>query len=376
MTKRQYLISGVLTLLILLIGAFAFQRFKAQKESTVSDKSTEETKSNIRLVETASFTSATLPSKIDIDGRVSAYEQINIMPEVTGKLLPANKTYKTGSYFEKGDLLFNIEKNDETYSLYAQRSTLLNAITQIMPDLKFDYPSAFTQWDNYLQQFSVEKNTAPLPTAQTDSEKYFIAGKNIYNLYYTIKAQEDRLKNHQIYAPFSGVMLNINAFPGSLVSPGMTLANIMNTSRYEMIAPVAMDKIAFIKPGQQLTLSSSVLDKTYKGTVQRVSRQIDQSTQSVPVYISVQGTGLKDGIFLEGTLQGNALKDVVEIPRDIMLDQEHIYIVQDDQVAKKAIEIVSRTDESLMVKGIDPSDKVVIAGINNLYVGQQVNESN
>lgn len=369
MQKRQWLISGILTLVILLGAALGFQTLKAKKQSTVSEAKPEVV---IREVDVAQFTPTTLSSEISLDGRLSAYEKVSLGSEVTGRLLSTGKNHKVGSYFSKGDVLFQVANSDERLALYAQRSSLLNAITQIMPDLKFDHPASFDTWKRYLDEMDVEKSLKELPQAQTDKEKYYIAGKNIYNLYYNIKSVEDRMGNYNIYAPFSGVFLSVNAYPGSLVTPGMNLGQLMNTSRFEMVAPIAMDDIKYVSNGQKVSLFSESLGKNWSGTVSRVSNQIDQATQSIPVYISVTGKGLRDGVFLKGTLEGKSLEGVCEIPRSVIVDQNHVWIYQEGKSVKKKLEIVARKDQKIIVKGLDETDRVITSGVNNIYNGQEL----
>ena len=181
MTKIQVIISGVVSFLILVAAGVVSQIFRAQKKSTVSDAPP---KQELAVVTTQTFPVEDVQSKIDIDGRLNAYEKIDLSAEVTGRLLPISKSWKEGSYFQKGELLFQINSEDQRFSLYAQRSNLMNAITQIMPDLKFDYPASFDKWKRYLDAFDVERSTPKLPQVTDEQEKYFVAGKNIYNIYY------------------------------------------------------------------------------------------------------------------------------------------------------------------------------------------------
>jgi membrane fusion protein (multidrug efflux system) len=112
-------------------------------------------------------------------------------------------------------LIFNIDDTDAKYNLLALRSNLLTSITQMMPDLKFDYPDAFKRWKSYLDVFDVTQSIPALPEIQNEQVKYYVAGRSILNQYYSIKSQEDRLSDHRIYAPFSGIVTASNVSPGS-----------------------------------------------------------------------------------------------------------------------------------------------------------------
>lgn len=370
MKKRQWIISLVVTILLVGLAAFAFQVMKSKKESTVSD--VKEIKQEIRKIKTSQFETQNIKSSIAIDGRLNAYEKVDLFSEVTGRLLDGSNRYREGSFFSEGDILFQMDNRDDQFNLYAQRSSLLNAITQIMPDIKFDYPESFQKWKSYLDQFNVEQSVRPLPVVSNEKEKYYISGKNIYNQYYTIKSMEDRMSNYSISAPFSGVFLSVNKFPGSLVSPGAPLGRIMNTSQFELVATVGMSDLKYVKPGQRVELFSEELGKKWNGTVSRIAKQIDQSTQSIPLYINVQGSGLRDGVFLKGNLSGSNLSEVNRIPKNILAGDNVVFVFRDSIIVKKEIEVISIEENDLIVKGINPSDQVVVSSINNLYDGQKV----
>ncbi|MFK7808099.1 MAG: efflux RND transporter periplasmic adaptor subunit [Saprospiraceae bacterium] len=369
MFTRQTIISIVLSLVILLLGAGFYQYTSAQKESTVSGKTVTR---DVRTVTVDNFPPTEIQNKIEVDGRLTAYEKINVAAEVQGKLLPIGRTWKIGSTFTKGDLLFKIESKDDEFNLKAQRSTLYNQITQIMPDLKFDYPKEYDKWLEYLHDFDEEKNVKSLPETDDQKAKYFIGGKNIQSQYYTIKSLEERLKNYNIYAPFSGVFLSVNNYPGSLVSPGANLGQIMNTYNYEIISPIRMDDLKYISTNQKVALYSEELDKTWNGTVNRIGKQIDQTTQSIPVYITVSGKGLRDGMYLKGSLGASMIEGVSILPKDLIVNQNEVFVLQDSTLSVKEISIVNYLEDKVYVKGIDARDQIVTSASTNLYEGQKV----
>ncbi len=362
------LISILITLALLLGGSTGYKKMSAQKESTVSEERIVE---QVRNVYVASFKPTDTKAEITLDGRINAYEKINLASEVGGKLMSTGTTHRKGDRFKEGDLLFEIDNTTDAYSLYAQRASLLNAISQMMPDLKFDYPASFEKWKAYLDEFDAQKPVKKFPEISSQDEKYYIAGKNIQAQYYTIKSMEDRMQDYRVYAPFNGTFMDINAHPGSLVNLGSPLASIMNTSKFELEAPVQTSDFQYIKRGQKVKLYSEEFDKTWMGRVSRISTQIDQTTQNVPVFISVYGSSLRDGMYLRGTLNGSTLRQVIEIPNSILVDQNKVFVLQDSTLIKKQIEIVNRSETTLFVKGIDRTDLVVTKGVNNIYEGQK-----
>jgi len=370
MLSRQSIISFVLSLLILLFGAGFYQYTSSQKESTVSSKPVVR---ELRTVTVNQFPPTKIQNKIEVDGRLSAYEKINVAAEVQGKLLSTGKAWKQGSAFSKGDLLFQVESKDDEYNLKAQRSMLYNQITQIMPDLKFDYPEEYEKWLAYLHEFNEEQNVKTLPKTSNQKAKYFIGGKNIQSQYYTIKSLEEKLNNYRIYAPFNGVFLSINNYPGSLVSPGANLGQIMNTYNYELISPITMDALKYVSVGQKVELYSDQMGKTWKGTVSRTSKQIDQQTQSIPVYITVSGQGLRDGMYLKGSLGAAMVTDVSILPKEALVNQNELFLLDTDTTLSiKEVSVLNFVANEVYVKGLEASDQVVTSTNRNLFVGQKV----
>ncbi|WP_235299224.1 efflux RND transporter periplasmic adaptor subunit [Portibacter marinus] len=366
---RKNIISAIITIIILLAGLFIFRKFSSQKESTVGSA---EVKKELRTVKVDYFSGEDIPNTIEVDGRIQAYERVSISSKVTGVMEENSANVREGRYFKKGDLLYAIDDREAIFNLQSQKSALFTSIAQMMPDLKFDYEEAFTKWEKYLSGFEVDQPIQPLPDPTSDQEKYFVAGRNIYNQYYNIKSLETRLKDYKIYAPFSGIVTQSNVFPGSIISPGQVLATMINTSVYEMTSPIPLNQLKYIKTGQSVKLESRELGQDWTGRVSRIGNQIDPTTQNIPIYITVSGRGLTNGMYLQGTLSGSTLEDVIKLPKDIFLNPETIYVVKDSIVRAKEIESIKRVSDYVLVRGLEPDEAVVTGSLAGLYEGQKV----
>ena len=100
---------------------------------------------------------------LGVQGQLIAFDKIDIFSEVTGALLSTSRPFKVGTYFPKGSVLIKIDNSEARLSLLAQKSSFLNAVTQVMPDLKVDYPESFKHWQTYLNQFDPEAPITALP---------------------------------------------------------------------------------------------------------------------------------------------------------------------------------------------------------------------
>lgn len=365
---RQRILSAIFTLVILILGMLMYRNFANREHVSYANLS----KKDVRMVDTENFNLTSTRVTIDIDGRLKSIDQVDLNAEVSGKLLPMKKRFKEGVFYKKGELIFKIDDTDAKYNLLALRSNLLTSITQMMPDLKFDYPEAFQRWKSYLNNYDVTQAINLLPEIQNEQVKYYVAGKNILNQYYSIKSQEDRLSDYRIYAPFSGIVTASNVSPGSLVAPGANLGSIINISSFELAAPVALADLKYISIGQNVDLFSEALDKQWKGRVSRIGNLIDPATQNIPIYISLSGKGLNQGMYLRGTIKGKAIESVYEIPEELIVNQNFIYVVKDSTIQYKRVEIINRQDGAVYARGIESNDDVVISSVNGLFMGQKV----
>lgn len=370
MNTRKIIITAILTLAITILGMLTYHYLGKQKDPV--RKNFEQAKV-LRAVDVKQYVSEDAKNNIVIDGRLNSFKTVNLFSKVTGQLASSTKAFKKGAYYEKGELLFDIDQREARYNLFALRSNLLNQITQIMPDLKLDYPQAFQNWKQYLDAFDVEAPIKELPKITSDQEKYYVASKNIYNTYYSIKSNEARLADYKIYAPFSGVVTAANVFEGSMISPNLQLGTLTSTGYYELEAPISESQMQYVKLGQRVELISDLTGKKWTGKVNRISSTIDPATQSIPLFIGVSGRGLKEGMYLKGNLNGTSLKEVAALPKNIIVNQEYVYVVQDSTVNQTKLDIVSRDAEFVYVTGLNTDMWIVRSTPAGLYDGQKVN---
>ncbi|MFK7983937.1 MAG: efflux RND transporter periplasmic adaptor subunit [Saprospiraceae bacterium] len=363
-------ISIVLGALILFGSTFVLAPKLSKKEAP--PKKTETPIANAREVKVMTVKNGDIKSKLAIQGSLEAFNKVGIFAEVTGTLSNANRTVKVGNYFKKGAILLDIDREEAQLNILSQKSSLLNAITTLMPDLKIDYPESFQQWKTYIDNFNVEHPIKVFPQALNDQEKYFIASKNILSPYYAIKSAEKRIQKYTVYAPFSGVITQSTIQPGSLVRAGQKMGELMGTGSYEMKAALNLEDLQFIKTGSKVSLYSDAIDGAWAGTVKRISDQIDPNTQSVIAYIGVSGKGLRQGMYLRGDLNSQTIKSAIQIPIDLLVNQNQVYAVKDGKLTLQTIEIINTNSAYAIVKGLSEHTLILKEKIIGAYEGLAV----
>ncbi len=317
-----------------------------------------------------------VPITLNASGNLIAKNKIEIFSEVQGVLKKQNKPFKAGTRYRKGEVLLNINSAEFYANLQSQRNNLFNLVTSIMPDIRLDYPSEFNKWENYLQQFNVNKSTPELPEMKTDKEKYFISGRGITSSYYTIKNLEVRLGKYNIRAPFTGILTESLVSPGALVRNGQKLGEFIDESVYELEVTVNSNYADLLVVGNSVTLTNLEKTKTYTGKVVRVNGKVDLQSQTIKVYIEVAHKDLKEGMYLEANLKAKVEKDAIEISRKLLVDNSKVYTVKNDSILSLVhINPVHFNSETVIIKGLNNNTKILTQVLPGAFEGMIVKTS-
>lgn len=309
---------------------------------------------------------------VPIQGRIAAYEKIDIYAEVNGLAAAAAHPFKEGVRFKKGETLVQLDDREARLALQGQRAALLTTLAQILPDLRIEFPENFSVWQNYVDKLDPEKTIQDLPKPKSEREKYFLASRNIQTQYYTIRSAEERLSKYRIIAPFDGAITTVDIQTGALVRPGQRIGQFLRTGTYELESTVSLGDLQFVKPGQTVKLTSEDTGQEYTGTIRRIGEQIEQSTQMLPVYIEVSGPNLKEGMFLSGSVKGTMEQGVFALPKDLLINGRSIWTIRDSSLVKADVDLVRSARDVALIKGIAEGTLFVRKVIPGMYEGQKI----
>ena len=314
----------------------------------------------------------TVPIVVPANGRVTALRKLELFSEVQGIFQNSSKPFKAGQKYQRGQVLLDINSAEFAASVRAAKSELYNRITSIMPDLRLDFPEAFQKWQNYLDSFEVDEEIAALPEPGSEKEKYFITGRGIQSAYYNIKNLEERLEKYLLVAPFDGVLTEALVNPGTLVRPGQKLGEYIDPSVYELEVSVAKKFADLLEEGEQVTLSNLDGTKTYTGTVSRINAVLDQQSQTIQVFIRVDGNDITEGMFLQAKLDARAEENAVEIPREFLIDRSKVYVVRDNVLELVEVQPVFFGKNSVVIKGLEDGEQLLSSNVSGAYPGMPV----
>lgn len=326
----------------------------------------------VKTVYVQSVNNGTVPIVIPANGTVTALQKTSIFSEVEGIFRSSSKPFRPGQEYSRGQVLLRIDAAEFAANVRASKSELYNKIASVMPDLRLDYPDVYPKWEAYLNSFDVNKSLAPLPKSSSDQENYFISGRGIISGYYNIKNQETRLNKFTIVAPYNGVLTEAVVTEGSLVRPGQKLGEFIDPSEYELEVAVRKSFSDLLQVGEKVALKNLEGTQEFQGVVSRVNSKIDANSQTVQVFIKIKDAKVKEGMYLEANLEARNVENALSIPRNLLVDQDKVFIVENNTLQLTDIDVVHFSSESVVITGLENGTKLISAPVPGAFVGMPV----
>ena len=330
------------------------------------------TKKVIKTVYVQTVNNGTVPIVIPANGTVTALRKNTLFSEVEGIFRSSSKPFRPGQEYSKGQVLLQIDAAEYAANVRASKSELYNKIASVMPDLRLDYPDDYPKWEAYLNNFDVYKSLAPLPKPSSEQENYFISGRGIVSGYYNIKNQETRLNKFTIVAPYNGVLTEAIVTEGSLVRPGQKLGEFIDPTEYELEVAVRKSFSDLLKVGEKVALNNLERTQHFQGEVSRVNSKIDANSQTVQVFIKIKDSKVKEGMYLEANLEARNVENALSIARNLLVDQDKVYVVENNTLQLVEIDPVHFSSESVVITGLENGTKLISAPVPGGFVGMPV----
>ncbi len=344
---------------ILIVSAlFAIFLINKNKHPKISDGLKKEIVKKFFVVKNSPF-----EKKILTNGRMYAYNRFDIYAEVSGQIKKSQKPLRGGTFYRQDEVIVKIDDSIFRNQLFAKKSALLNQLTLLLPDLKYDFPGEYDKWLKYLDNFNVEKTLPPLPQISSEREKYYLASKNILQSFYEIKSAEATYVKYFIRAPYDGYLTQSLLREGDMVRAGQKIGTFVGSGLFEMQAAVSTNEIKFVKKGMRVFLSEYKSEKKIEGKISRINPSVSPESQSVYVYIQTRDSKVRDGAFYNVIIPVKVNFNAAKIPKKAFDAENFVFIETESGLKRIKPEIIDETPLFYFVKDLKDGTKILL---NNL----------
>jgi len=152
------------------------------------------------------------------------------------------------------------------------------------------------------------------------------------------RAAETLASYARITAPFDGLVARRQVEPGALVSPGMPLFVVEDTSRYQMEVTVDASDVRMVQRGTKARVRvDSLPGSEMEGTIVELEAGADPGTQTVRAKIDLpRDAALRSGLFGRAWFRRGERR-VIAVPRASVVERGQlrgVYVVDAEQVAR------------------------------------------
>ncbi len=312
-------------------------------------------------------------NSISVTGKLISKNRVELFAEVQGKVLTSERPFKEGVSFSQGARLLRIDSTEFKLTLLSSKSTMLNTLIQLSADIKYDFPTEIDAWNAYLNSIEVERPFPEMPEFKNKKFKNFLIARNVYNQYYNIKSQEEKLSKFNLLAPFSGTLAEGNLLPGSMVRAGQKLGTLIQPGDFELEASINLNESNTVNIGDSVRLISEDFAGEWLGRVGRISEHVDEGTQTLKVYVDVSSDKLVEGLYLSGDIGSGGFDNAIQIPRNLLIGTNQVYTVQDTVLALKQVEVLTIGENEVVVRGLENGTKILGQVFSTAYNGMVVN---
>lgn len=368
--KVLRLLAGVL---ILFVGFFMMQSLIGMKQSP----SVTLPETMARPVRTTVVFNTQVTPKVPVEGRVQAWNRIDLFAEVNGVLSLMGEDFREGKSFKEGEVILNLDDSESRSNLKSARSVYLQLVTGMLASIQVDFPERIEIWEQYVESIDVTKALPSLPTPESKREEYFIVNRGVQASFYSIKASEERVSKFTVRAPFDGFVAQALVKPGALVRAGQPLGLFVGTDVYEIQTAVHSRYLATIKIGDKVIFHDENDLVVAEGKVDRIAGNVNASTQSATVFCKVRASEnrqdqMRDGRYLSGFIESSEIENAFEIQRNLIDGEEKVFVVNSNELAKMSVVQEFRSIETSIVSGMPNGTLILSDPITGAYLGMPV----
>ncbi len=318
------------------------------------------------------------------NGLIESQNDLDIMAAVGGKIIFAKDNLKSGTFVKEGEVILEIDPRQAQNNLYLARANLINSVVSLLPDLlSKSNRKLYRKWKTYLERLDLKTEMPSLPTIEGSREKIKVSMRNIFTNFYRVKNAEIHLAQHAIRAPFSGHIAESAVHADSFVRAGQRLLKLVDTVNLEVSMPVTIEEFnrldmeagpkVKIYPGDDRDLSLT-------GKVVRNDTHIKRGSQSVYIHIALENPKLRPeffpGNYLNLSVKGKTLKNVVLIPRYIIRDDNKVYSFKNNKLASEPVEIlVIQNDMAIVANNFPDNTEIITTILQKPLLGMQLARS-
>jgi RND family efflux transporter MFP subunit len=298
-------------------------------------------------------TKAAISSELELTGSVEPYRVARLASPAEGPV--AGIRVREADRVKAGDSLLSIGRKKGADAL----------ITSLREELKKE--------EDNLGRTRQLVQTEALPGEQLDQAR---------SAFEKVRAQlvqaEETAGDYAISAPWDGVVSRVNVKEGEFVAPRAVLLEIYDPASLVILAAIPERHAAEVTAGMRVDVRLDAYpDDIMQGRIERVYPYLDSRLRTRTMEITLEKPiDLLPGMFARLNVLLKNIDDAVVVPLEALVTTSKgqvVFVVEDGKAITREVKTGIEADNRIqLVSGVQPGDKVIVAGNEKLKDGVEV----
>ena len=324
----------------------------------------------VRAVKVVTLGEQAVRSETVYAGEVRARVESRLGFRVGGKLV--QRAVEAGQRVAAGQLLAAIDPLDYQLSLQAAQAQLAAAQTQrdvALADFK-RYDSLKAQ--GFISGAELERRDASLKAA----EAALVQARS------QAQAQGNQLGYARLQATATGVVTALEAEVGQVLAAGQPVLRLAHDGPRDAVFHVPEQTVVLFKLGMPMTAQISGSAQRLQGRVREVGASADPLTRTFVVKLALDGSErlpLGATVNVQPPMQaGQSAVQAIQLPTTALRQEGEgsaVWVLDEASMTVRSQKVSLgpvQADQVVIASGLQPGQKVVVAGVHVLSPGQKV----
>ena len=327
---------------------------------------------------------------VSANGSAIPRTETTIVSEVAGLITEVSPAFVAGGIFDAGDVLVRIDDRNYQADVKRAQAQVAAAETNVTREAGLaDY--AREDWERARGLLNSDRDASDLALRKPQLTE---AIANLEFAQADLTKRLGDLDRTVIRAPYDGLVRDKRADVGQFVAAGTPLATTFSVDVAEIRLPIPDRELPFLDlsddalargEGPMVTLTADIggTDHAWSGRIVRTEGVFDNRSRVLYVVAQVDDPynqrearwpyPLRIGTFVEATIEGRYLANVIRLPRNVLAGDNRVWTVVAERLQPVAVDVV-RADENWVYigGGIDAGQLVCLSILDNPLPGTPV----
>lgn len=321
------------------------------------------------LVTVAAARKQDVPVNVSVNGSVVSLNSVDVRPQVSNVVQKVH--VKEGDTVRAGQPLFTLDSRADVANLEKAKAQQLKD-QATLADLERQYQRS----QELLAQNFIAKSATDTVLSQLQAQRAAVEADKA-----AVQSAQVQLSYDEIRAPIAGRTGVISAYVGTLAQPGTPLVTVTQLDPIAVQFPVPegrlQDLLAAASQHSEVLATVPGRAAPLKGVLSFVDNTVDPQVGTVRAKASFANAdhALWPGQYVNTNVTVRTLKDAVVVPVAAIITGPNgriVYVVKDDQAQLRKVDLEHSFGDQAVVRGVQPGERVVVEGKQNLRPGARV----